>query len=191
MGIFSKKQWSILAVFLVVLLASVGLRLFGPNPRVERLRQMRTEMFSSGGNVPAAERRERMEAFRKEQEKLTDAERKELWSDLRKRREAELERYSKLSKEEQTKFLDDRIDRMQNAMQAGGRGRPPGGGPGAGNVFAAGGPPNLSAEDRERRRKEMLDSTTPEERALRDQFMKDFRARLAQRGLPTGPWGPR
>ena len=125
MGIFSKKQWSILVVVLLVLLSSIGFRLFGPNPRVERLRQMRTEMFGSGGNLSVAERRERMEAFRKEQEKLTDAERKELWSDLRKRREAELERYSKLSKEEQTKFLDDRIDRMQNAMQAGGRGRPP------------------------------------------------------------------
>jgi hypothetical protein len=49
-------------------------------------------------------------------------------------------------------------------------------------------------DERERRRKEMLDSTTPEERAQVDQFRKDMQARRAQRGMGPvfgGPGGPR
>ena len=45
-----------------------------------------------------------------------------------------------------------------------------------------------SPEERERRRKERLDRTTPEFRARMDQFRKDMNARRQQRGLP--PVGP-
>ncbi len=37
----------------------------------------------------------------------------------------------------------------------------------------------------------MLDVTTPEERAMRDQVRKDLAARRAQRGLPALTIGPR
>ena len=56
----------------------------------------------------------------------------------------------------------------------------------------AGQPPGQqrTPEDREKRRKEMLDRTTPEFRALMDQYRHDMEARRQQRGLPAvGPPG--
>jgi predicted RNA-binding protein with RPS1 domain len=41
----------------------------------------------------------------------------------------------------------------------------------------------MSPEQREQRRKERLDQTTPEFRALMDQFRKDMNQRRQQRGL--------
>jgi hypothetical protein len=191
---FTRKQWLTLALVFVLLLTGVGLRFFREHARMERLRKLRDEAFSPAAlQASPAERREKMEAFRKEQEKLSPAERKEIWADRRKEREKELERYHKMSKEEKAAFLDERIDQME-AMRAsrqrmnGGSGQtPPQGGTTTEN---RGGWANLSQEDRERRRKEMLDSTTPEERALRDQFFKDMQARRAQRGLPNSPRFP-
>jgi hypothetical protein len=115
---------------------------------------------------------------------------------VRKKREKELERYAKLSKDEKNKFLDDRIDQMealraswqrQNGGNGAGGPSPPAGAP----TENRGGGANLSQDEREHRRKEWLDSTTPEQRALRDQFFKDLQARRAQRGLPNSSWGPR
>jgi hypothetical protein len=183
---FSKKQWAILALVLFLLLTSIGLRIFRRHIGVDRVRNMSAELFSDAArNLPATERREKMDALRKAREQLTPAEREELATDARKRREAELERYAKLSKEEKLQFLDERIDRMQ-AMQAAGQGRAGGNGRGPGNA-----PTSQNADDRERQRKQMLDFTTPEQRALRDNFIKDMRARLAQRGIPGAPGGPR
>jgi hypothetical protein len=210
---FTKKQWLALALVFVLLLTGLGLHFFRGYVRVQRLRRMRDEAFSPAAlQASPEERRAKADAFRKEQEKLSPAERREVWADLRKEREKELERYHNMSKAEKTAFLDDRIDQM-DAMRAtwqssnGGNG--PGRGPGLGNERRAGersgpgnepttqaGPSpenrgaNLSAEDRERRRKDMLDATTPEQRALRDQFFKDLQARRVQRGLPNSPRFP-
>jgi hypothetical protein len=201
MANFTKKQWLTLALVLVLLLTGMGLRFFRGNARMDRLRKLRDEAFSPAALQASPEnRRAKMEAFRKEQEKLSPAERKEVWADLRKKREKELERYHAMSKEEKAAFLDDRIDQME-AMRAswqrmnGGNGpRNPGSGETPAQAGTStenrGGWANLSQEDRERRRKEMLDSTTPEERALRDQFFKDLQARRAQRGLPNSPRFP-
>jgi cell division protein FtsB len=189
MQFFTKRQWSILGLILLLLLICIGLRIFRPNPNVERVRKMRAELFAaSARNLSPAERREKMDAFRKEQEKLTPAERSDLFDDARKRRDAQLERYAKLSREEKLQFLDERIDQMQ----ARGPGRPGDNGRGPGNPSGGQGSSSYqSDDDREHRRRQMLDSTTPEQRALRDNFMKDFRARLAQRGVPNPPWGLR
>jgi hypothetical protein len=198
---FTRKQWLTLALVFVLLLTGLGLRFFRGHARMERLRKLRDEAFSPAAlQASPAERREKMEAFRKEQEKLSPAERKEIWADLRKGREKELERYHKMSKEEKAAVLDERIDQME-AMRAsrqrmnGGNG-PRNGGSGETPARAGtstenrGGRANLSQDDRERLRKDMLDSTTPEERALRDQFFKDLQARRAQRGLPSSPRFP-
>jgi hypothetical protein len=192
---FTKRQWFALSIVFLLLLTGVGLRFLG-NPRVARLKKMREEAFSRAAlDLSSAERREKMEVFRKEQEKLSPEERKAVWDDVNKKREKELEDYAQLSKEEKNKFLDDRIDQMEARRaswqrQNGGNGAggpwPPAGAP----TENRGGGANLSQDEREHRRKEWLDSTTPEQRALRDQFFKDLQARRAQRGLPNSPWGP-
>lgn len=65
-----------------------------------------------------------------------------------------------------------------------------GGAPGGGFVTSGGGggsngsaPKQRSSEDIEKRRREMLDRSTPEERAQRDLFRKEMNDRRKQRGL--------
>jgi hypothetical protein len=193
----SKRQWFVLFAVLLLLLTGVGMRLFVANPRLARVKKMREELFTPAGqDLSPSERREKVAAFRQEQEKLSPEERKTLWDDMRKKRRKELEDYAKMSQEDKNKFLDDRINQMEaqraswqrrNSGNGGGGQPPPFGAPQAN----AGGRFNLSQDEREHRRKEWLDSTTPEERVLRDQFLKDLQARRAQRGLPSSPWGPR
>src|SRR5262249_14787191 len=142
-------------------------------------------------NMDPQERRQKWEQFRHEQEQLSSAERKELWADVRQKRQEEMKRYFAMSPSEKTTYLDAQINRMEQMRKqreaaqkaqgsAGGAGSPtssgaaPPGGPG----------PPRSQEERERLRKERLDDSTPEERAQRDQYFKDLQARRAQRGLP-------
>jgi hypothetical protein len=113
-----------------------------------------------------------------------------MFAEGRKRFQQELEKYHRMSPAEKNHYLDERIDQMEKMrQQMAQRNRSGTGGPA---TFGAGpGGPGFggSAEDRERRRKERLDQTTPEFRALMDQFRKDMNARRQQRGL--SPMGPR
>ncbi len=190
----TRKQWTIAASLLLLLLLLLGARHFWPDPQVAKVKALQQELVQSGDKLGADERRQKWQELRQETEKLSPAQREQLGAEARRRRQQELDRYFTLSPAEKTHLLDQQIDRMEAArrqMQArGGQGRGPGGnGPAAGN----GGPPGgdrggLSSEEREQRRKQRLDSTTPEERAHRDQFFKDLGARRAQRGLSA--FGP-
>jgi hypothetical protein len=186
-------------IIAAVLLGALLYWMWRPNPQLTKVREMRRELSAdSGRKLSPQERRDRFEALRQEQAKLTAAERKQLADEARKRRKADIAHYFTLSKKEKTAALDQQIDRMEamrKQMQAAnstGRGNPSG----AGNNFGFGQPPNgptsaanQSTEERERRRKEMLDSTTPEERAQFDQYRKDLQARMAQRGISPTPAG--
>lgn len=74
----------------------------------------------------------------------------------------------------------------QQAGQSQQAGGPPGGGP-------PGGPPGgRTEEDRNRWRKQMIDRTTPEQRARYVEYRRAMDARREQLGLPArGPGGPR
>jgi hypothetical protein len=116
-----------------------------------------------------------------------------------------MDRYFALAPAEKIRYLDERINRSEKMRKewqqkgaatrgAGAKGGSPGGLPGGpGGGFAAGagqsgGPGQRTpptAEEREKRRKEHLDRTTPEERAQRDRFRKDMADRRKQRGLPS------
>ncbi len=106
---------------------------------------------------------------------IPQRDRERMMADGRKRFEQDMIRYTKLSKDEKQKYLDERIDRSQ-------RFRPQGGAP---NPNFGGGPRNnnMSPEERDRRRKERLDQTSPEFRAAMDQFRKDMENRRRQRGI--------
>jgi hypothetical protein len=180
---FTKRQWSILAFVFVLLLTGAGLRFFRGSPQLSKVKRMREELFSSSASqATPEERRAKMNAFSKEQEKLSPSERKEVWADARRAREKELERYAKLSQEDKAAYLDQRIDRMEAARQSANAANTP-------RFGNQGNRTPLSPDERERLRKERLDSTTPEYRALRDQFFHDMAARRAQRGLGNPAWG--
>jgi hypothetical protein len=180
----TKKRAALIA--LALLLLGGGAWLLRADPQVAKVKQMRKELFSEEARkLPPEQRRQRWQEFAREQRKLTPGQRRELWAEARQQREKEIERYFTLSKAEKTRWLDERINRMEamrRARQASGAAaqRPPGQGR-----------TSLSAEERGKRRRGRLDQSTPEERARRDQLRKDFEARRRQRGLPpmSGPGG--
>jgi uncharacterized membrane protein YgcG len=205
-----RRRWP-LALLLLLLCGATygGYRLFRTDPAVKRVRELRKEL-AAGANLPPEQRREKSRQLREALEKLPpdkrEAMRREMAEDGRKRFEAQLKTYAKLSPTEKTRYLDEQIDRFeqfrsqrqQQQGQGGSSSAGGGSGTGGGGAFgfgprgggpngnAQGGPGNSqrSPEERERRRKQMLDDTTPEFRALRDQFFKDMQARRQQRGMP-------
>jgi hypothetical protein len=126
---------------------------------------------------------------------MSDSQRKELSKDMMKRREDDLRRYSQLSPADKKKRLDQDIDRQQRRQQQmqnpGPSGGPGNGGPRGPGGFGGPGPGRpATPEDRERRRQQRLDDTTPEFRELTDQYRRDLAARRQERGLPPAPQRP-
>lgn len=95
--------------------------------------------------------------------------------------ERRYDEFATLSPDEQTKKLDEEIDRMRDRMKKGGPGGP---GPGAGR-------PPISQAKAEEFQKKMLDWTTPTQRAKFEDGMRMMRDRMTQRGFdpPQGPGG--
>ena len=191
-----KRRWRRLAFLLLLLLIGYGsYRLVRPDPNLKRVRQLQQE-FAQGKDLTPEQRRERGQQMREAMAKLSPSQRETLFAEGQQRFQQELERYHRLSPAEKARYLDERINReeerrrqfAQRNQNANGP-RPGGGGPGAfgagpgGSGGRAGQPP--SAEEREKRRKERIDRTTPEFRALMDQFRRDMNARRQQRGLPV------
>jgi hypothetical protein len=187
---FSRKRWLLAVAVLLLLAGGLGAWYFWPDGQLARVKELRQELLSdTSRKLPADQRRQKWQEFRKEEEKLSPGQRKSLWEEMRQRRKKDVEHYFTLTKAEKTRWLDEQIDRREarrREWQAAGGNGAGGGGPGGGQGGGPGGGANVSPEEREKRRKQMLDSTTPEERAQFDQLRKDLAARRSQRGLP-GP----
>jgi hypothetical protein len=166
-------------------------------------------------NLPPEQRKAQFAEYREQVKHLNADQKWELSAPMREKQKAEIDRYFAMSPKEKTKYLDERIDRSekmrkereQKAAQGKGGGPPGAVGFGAGangnapgavgfgagangnSPGAPGGPrgnrPPPSAEEIEKRRKQALERTTPEERAKMDQFRKDMNDRRRQRGLPV------
>ena len=194
------RKWSLIGVALLgIFFLWLGVRALLPDAQVERVRELRDELFSeSGKNLPAEERKEKFKTFRESVDQLTPEQRKAAFGDLRKKGEAEMERYFTLSAAEKTSYLDQQIDRMESFKKKGpggsfGKGAGGfGGGSGVGQTFSS--PPSAQGPGKnvastEEGRKRRLDQSTPEQRARRDQFFKDLQQRRQQRGLPPMSFG--
>ncbi|VTR94428.1 Putative uncharacterized protein OS=uncultured planctomycete GN=HGMM_F07G10C03 PE=4 SV=1 [Gemmata massiliana] len=173
-----------------------------PDPHMARAKELQNELFGSAGkNLSAEERKARFTEYREQVKHLNADQKWELSAPARERQKAEMERYFALSPKEKIKYLDGLIDRAEKSRKGreqkaaqGGAGRPGGGGLGGGfggpggaqKGGAPGGAPGKaprSPEEIEKRRKEALARTTPEERARADQFRKEMNDRRKQRGL--------
>ncbi|HET6573743.1 MAG TPA: hypothetical protein VFG68_09095 [Fimbriiglobus sp.] len=191
------RRW--LLALIVLLLVLVGVGTYGSirgRGDLARVRQLRNELFASRTATPE-QRKATAAQFRQEMRKLSPAQRSELFAAGQKEAVARLNAYFALSPAEKRRQLDAAIDRMEQRGKER-NARPPGAGdPGR----RPGGDRPRSAEEVEKRRKEMLNRTTPEQRALRDQlrakgerFRNDLNQRRTQRGLPSasgGRFGPR
>jgi len=189
-----RRRWLLILLFLL-LLGGIG-RAFRPDPHLSRARALQAEVFANRpAGTPTAEQKARMQEFRQEVARLSPAQKRELFEPMRQKAQEKLAAYARLSPLEKIEYLDKAIDRAEKARKEGqqrgsGAGRA-GGGPPGGAGGPGGGRPPLTQDQIDQRRKERLDSTTPEERALRDQFRRDMNARRQQRGLPTGGGGGR
>jgi hypothetical protein len=154
--------------------------------------------------LPPDERKARFAEYRSEVKRLSAGQKWELSAPMREKQKAEMDRYIALSPREKIKYLDERIDRAEKARKeweqkgtkakggppggfGGGPGGNKGGSPGVGKAGVAGaaGAGPRSAEEIEKRRKQFLERTTPEERAKRDLYRKEMNDRRRQRGLPV------
>jgi hypothetical protein len=193
-----RRRWLLALIALLLLLVAVGT--YGSvrgRGDVAKVRQLRNELFASKGATPE-QRKATVEQFRQEMRKLSPDQRSELFTAGQKQAIARLDAYFAMSPAEKRRHLDGAIDRMEQRGKERST-RPPGAG---GSGRRPGGDRPRSAEEVEKRRKDRLDRTTPEQRALMDQlrakgerFRNDLNQRRAQRGLPPangrGGFGPR
>jgi cell division protein FtsB len=193
-----RRRWLLALIALLLLLVGVGT--YGSvrgRGDVARVQQLRKELFIARGATPD-QRKATAAQFREEMRKLSPDQRSELFVAGQKEAVARLDVYFAMSPAEKRRHLDGAIDRMEQRGKER-NARPQGaGGPGR----RPGGDRPRSAEEIEKRRKERLDRTTPEQRALMDQlrakgerFRNDLNQRRTQRGLPPtggrGGFGPR
>lgn len=213
----TKKVWlSIVAVLLVLLVGGTvwGVMTSGEPTRTadeftKMGKDLREKMKTEGKDMTDEQRREAWSNYRKEYDKLPFEERKKLHEGFEKREMERLDKYYTASKEEQEAQISKSIDRWEetyNKMQArraenggqgGGRGpggnRPPGGDPNA-QPQAQGGDGNGGRNPgdpamRDKRRREMLDMSTPEARAKRSDHRMVLKEAAKERGLPEPRFG--
>src|SRR5262245_55339834 len=104
------------AVFL--LLCLLALWLFGPDRKVARAKALRDELFGPASRqLSADQRRQKWEQYRGLTRAMTPAQRQLVSAEGRKRRQAEISRYFRLSPREKTQYLDAQIRREQQMQQ--------------------------------------------------------------------------
>jgi hypothetical protein len=193
-----RRRWRRWVAALVLLLLLGGLAwAVRPDPHLSRAKELQKELFSPAAkNLSPEERKARFTEYREQVKHLNADQKWELSAPMREKQKAEMDRYFAMSPKEKTKYLDEQIDRSEKfrkereqkqktAPGAGGFGGGPGGNKAGGPGGGPGGRPPSSPEEIEKRRKQFLERTTPEERARADQFRKEMNDRRRQRGLPV------
>ena len=161
----------------------------GKDPQLVEIEQMRDEAFKNRETMQEEERRGQRRQIWEKVGQLSDQQRKKFFESSRpmfqRMMNERMNQFFAMSEEEQKAELDKWIDRMENRdSDRGGQGG--GGGPRWGGE-------GMSQQQRDRRRQERLDSTTPELRAKFDKFKDMMNDRRKERGLPPvdRPWGGR
>jgi hypothetical protein len=179
MSIENRRRWVLIVGIMLLTAAGIGAYwLLLPDPqfvKVMELREMLTSEETRG--LPREKRRELFAEFRQEAAKLTPQQRRQMWADRANRFQERLEKFSKASQQERTAMLDEQIKREEE-FRRNSQGFT------GGNRGGSGSP-----EDREQRRRQWLDNTSPEQRALLAEFRQQLQQRRQQLGLPPSPWG--
>ena len=200
---------ALLAVLAAWLLGWIS---FGTDPRVAEIQQMqeeaRKQFAEAGGPRTVAEATAAvtaMNTIRAKVEALPEHLRPQVErqgsSVFRSAMRARIDAYFAAPPDQRRVELDRQIDQeemMRKAFEAGravagmlggGQQAAQGGGGQQGSGRPGGGPPQGgSEEDRNRWRKSMIDSTTPEQRSRYVEYRRAMDERREQRGLPSG-WG--
>jgi len=193
----NKKQITIATVLVVLALgATWAMGYFASvDQQVAELESMRDEGFKKLDQMTDEQRRDQFRTYREKERELSDDQRQQLRESGRpmfqQMMNQRMDKFFTMSPEEQTAELDRMIDRMKewrknresssnDGNSEGARGR---GGRGWGGREG-------STQDRDQRRKERLDRSTPELRGKMDRFRDMMNERREERGLEPSPgWG--
>lgn len=153
------------------------------DPQVAELQEMRSQLFADR-EVPREERRQQFSEFRQRLDNLSEEQRQQFWQSGRgewmRRVEERMDEFFALAPEEQQQRLDEIIDRMIERRESRDQNpRPEGRRGGRG----WGGWQNMTDAQRDARRKQRLDRTTPKMRAQFTEFRRMMNDRLEERGL--------
>lgn len=188
-----EKKHVIGALVLLVLFAGVGWALFaGEDAELAEMKQMRDDMFNNMDKMSDEERRATRDAFRQRADSLSEDQRRELGRGFRQFMMQRVDQLLAMPRDEQVKELDKWIDRMEERRQN----REANGGEGRGDRGGRGGRGgNMTPEQRDQRRKQGLDRTSPEMRGKMDQMKDLINERREERGLEPiqggrPPFGP-
>jgi len=166
---------------LVVLLFAIGLAywlFFRPDPRFIHAQELSRKLRE---NLSMDQRRQLSQEMRQVVEGLSQDQRRALAKDRRQEFEKQIAKYFTLPKEERNAYLDAQIDRMEELRRQ--WQQAPINNPGIARSNTRSNDP----DERDRRRRDRLDESTPEQRAEFAAFFQALRDRRQQRGLPG--WG--
>ncbi|MGI9427884.1 MAG: hypothetical protein ACR2NM_04455 [Bythopirellula sp.] len=175
------KKHAVAAGLILALLAGVGWALFsGEDQAVIEAKQQRNELFEKIDTLSPEQRRAEFDALRESAQNLSEDQRRELRRGGRQFMMQRVDRLLAMSAAERNQELDRMIDRMEERRQ---------------NRDAGDGGPrgdrggDMSPAERDQRRKQRLDRTSPQMRAKMDQMKDLMNQRREERGLEPLPGG--
>lgn len=176
------KKHAVAAVVILTLLAGVGWALFsGEDAAVIEAKQKRDELFKKIDTLSREERRAEFEALRDSAKDLSEDQRRELRQGGRQFMMQRVDRMLAMAPAERNEELDRMIDRMEERRQEGDAGERGGRGDRGGN---------MSSAERDQRRKQRLDRSSPQMRAKMDKMKDLLNQRREERGLEPVQGGP-
>ncbi len=161
-------------------IAAWAFGLFGGDPAIAKLHDLGAQMRDT--NLTAAQRDQLRGEFRQEIQSLTDAQRHAFFESNRGQWESRttqrMNEFFAMSKADQTKRLDEIIDRML---------KPSTGGQNATNRNGSGNRAGMTDAQREQRSKQRIENSNPNTRAQSSEFRRMLDQRVQQRGITLPP----
>lgn len=176
-------------VLILALAAGWAMGFIGTDAEVAELERLRDERFQNRDAMTDEQRRAQFEGFRERIRGLSDEQRRQFFESSRpmfqRMINERMDEFLAMSPDEQRAEIDKRIDQMEERRKE----REASGDNQGGNRRN-----DMSPEQRDQRRKERLDHTTPELRDKMDQIKDLFNKRREERGLdpidrPGGGFG--
>jgi hypothetical protein len=184
-----RRRKSTAFAFLLLLGLTVWLSLRGDR-HLRKIKDLQQEL-ATNTSLTDDQKKQKRDEIRDQMGRLSESEKDQLRAEGMKRFEDDLRTYAKMTPQEKTQYLDNQINNQEKMRQQFANAKGPQGKGGPLNATSATGGPNGGPKsgDKDQRRKDRLDKSTPEFRALMDQFRKDMDRRRQQRGLPVGNGG--
>src|SRR5262245_58376880 len=182
-----KRLTGTVAALSLLILFFWALQSFGGDAQMARVQELKKQLSGEQAKKLAPEqRRDLWKKFNEEVKQLSPAQRRTLAKEREQAMAGKLKNFFALSKAQQRSQLDRDIDRMEAARKKGdqkgfGTNGPSGAGGGPGGKGKG-----LDAQQREHLRKERLEQTSPEFRAMSGEYFRLLRERREQRGVPPG-----